>query len=110
MHLVGYCLAAAFIALVATALVSGTPILELLGIMSSATPSMDSEKGGWSGWVFWPILLGFVALPAILAVSFDGKGQAASGWVYLIGIGISIFLGVLYLFAYVLWSFVSLLF
>lgn len=103
-YLLGYCLAAAFIALLTAAFVTGTPILQLMGLASILTPSAEA----WSGWMFWGILLLFAALPALIGAGLDGKGQGASGFVLLIGIGISVILGMIWLAGFLISSFVGL--
>lgn len=107
-YLLIYGLIAAAIALTGTALFTGTPILELIGLRSPATSGAGESSGG--AWIFWGILLGFVLLPGALSTLFDSKGQSAAGWLMLIGIGLSILLAVIWFFGWLLWSLLRLIF
>lgn len=102
-YLIAYCVAAILLSY-AAAIAMNIPIFDLISFRSISIPSID-----WGGsWVFWAILLAFVAVPALLGMAVDGKGQGASGWILLIGIGLSIFLGIFYLIGLGIWSLVRL--
>lgn len=62
-------------------------------------------------WVtLWIILLVIVALPALIAVLADSKGQAAAGWLMLMGIVVSAVLAAIYLATLAIFLLVSFIF
>lgn len=104
-YLIAYCIAGILISY-AVAIALNIPVFDLTSFRAISTPSID-----WGGsWVFWAILLAFVAVPALLGVALDGKGQGASGWFLLVGIILSIVLGIFYLIGLGIWSLLRLVF
>lgn len=64
-------------------------------IVAARMASLGLSNTFWT--TLWVVLLGIVAIPALLTVMMDSKGQAAAGWLMLMGMVISAVLAAIYL-------------
>ena len=60
--------------------------------------------------ILWVVLLVIIAIPALLTVMMDSKGQAAAGWLMLVGMTISAVLAAIYLVSLAVFLLVSFVF
>lgn len=77
-------------------------------IVAARFASLDLSDRFWI--TLWIVLLVIVALPALVAVMADSKGQAAAGWLMLTGIVISAVLAAIYIATLAIFLLVSFLF
>lgn len=79
-----------------------------LAIIAARLASLGLSNTFWT--ILWVVLLIIIAIPALLTVLMDSKGQAAAGWLMLMGMAISAVLAAIYLVSLVIFLIVSYVF
>lgn|GEM_PF-3701578 len=79
-----------------------------VAIVAAKFAALELSNTFWT--ILWAVLLVIVALPALVSVLADSKGQAAAGWLMLTGIVISAVLAGIYLVTFTIFLIVSFVF
>lgn len=79
-----------------------------IAIIAARMASLGLSNTFWT--ILWVVLLVIIAIPALLTVMMDSKGQAAAGWLMLVGMTISAVLAAIYLVSLAVFLLVSFVF